>query len=298
MGPGDDAGVYLLDEKYALVETVDIITPLVNDPSTFGAISATNSLSDVYAMGGRPLTALALMGFSPCDYEHQVIRDILKGALTVLETAGVSLMGGHSFEENELKFGLSVTGTVDRDKILRAGGAGPGDVIVLTKPIGTGVIATALKGGKIGDREIDVAVKWMLTLNKEAAEAAVHAGATAATDVTGFGLLGHAHTMARGSSVDFVIHSTEVPVLERVRDFIASGIVPEGSHNNLKYLEGKVDFGDSLSEDERLLLTDPQTSGGLLITVPEDRFEEFARSEISHSIIGRVEQGSGRLKVR
>jgi len=298
VGPGDDAGVYLLDGRYAIVETVDVITPLVNDPVTFGSISAANSLSDVYAMGGRPLTALAIMGFSPCDYGPPVIKDILSGALKVMKAAGVTLMGGHSFEDSELKFGLSVTGTVDRDRILRAGGAAPGDVLVLTKPLGIGVITTALKGRKIADQEIESTVRWMLTLNDRASEAAIRAGATAATDVTGFGLLGHAYTMVKGSRVDFVIGHDAVPVLERVREFIASGIVPSGAYDNLKFLEGKVDFRKAVTEEEKLVLTDPQTSGGLLIAVPESNIERFASTGVHFSVVGKVVRGSGRLVVQ
>lgn len=297
VGPGDDAGVYLLDEHTALVETVDIITPLVNDPFTFGAISATNSLSDVYAMGGRPLTALALIGFSPCDYEPGVIKEILKGALSVMETAGVSLMGGHSFEDSELKFGLSVTGTVDKKKILRVTGARSGDIIILTKPVGTGVIATALKAGKIGGLELEPVVKSMLTLNAQASESALYAGATAATDVTGFGLLGHAYNMVRNSLTDFVIASQAVPVFDKVRDFISSGIIPEGAYKNLSFLDGKVIFSEAVSEDERLLFSDPQTSGGLILTLPEQNVERFVSKGIRHWIIGRVEKGTGRVRL-
>lgn len=298
VGPGDDAGVYLLDDKHALVETVDIITPVVNDPFTFGSISAANSLSDVYAMGGKPLTALAIIGFSSCDYEAALIGEILKGAVKVLDSVDVKLMGGHSFEDNELKFGLSVTGIVNKERILRVHGGMPGDVIVITKPIGIGVITTALKGRKVKDEEAEDAVGLMLTLNDRASEAALNARATSATDVTGFGLLGHAYNMARSSSIDLVVDSRSVPVLERVRDFISSGIVPEGAYNNIKFLEGKVEFSNSVSEDERLLLSDPQTSGGLLVTIPEANLEDFAAKGVPYWVIGGVEKGSGRLRIK
>lgn len=298
VGPGDDAGVYLLDDKHALVETVDIITPVVNDPFTFGSISAANSLSDVYAMGGKPLTALAIIGFSSCDYEAALIGEILKGAVKVLDSVDVKLMGGHSFEDNELKFGLSVTGIVNKERILRVHGGMPGDVIVITKPIGIGVITTALKGRKVKDEEAEDAVGLMLTLNDRASEAALNARATSATDVTGFGLLGHAYNMVRSSSIDLVVDSRSVPVLERVRDFILSGIVPEGAYNNVKFLEGKVEFSNSVSEDERLLLSDPQTSGGLLVTIPEANLEDFAAKGVPYWVIGGVEKGSGRLRIK
>lgn len=297
MGPGDDAGVYLLNEGYAIAETVDVITPLVNDPFVFGSISAANSLSDVYAMGGRPLTALAIIGFSSCDYESDVIKEILRGAINVLDEAGVSLMGGHSFEDAELKFGLSVTGVVDRERILKVHGAKEGDVIVLTKPIGTGIITTALKGGKISDEEMEHVVKWMLMLNNRASEAAINASATAATDVTGFGLLGHARNMVKGSSVDFVIYHDDVPVFDNVRNLISYGLIPLGAYSNLRFLNGKVDFSSSVSEDQRLLLSDPQTSGGLLITIPEGNMEEFARTGVQYWRIGNVVNGSGRIRV-
>lgn len=289
--------MYLLDGKYALVETVDVITPVVNDPFTYGSISAANSLSDVYAMGGKPLTALAIIGFSSCDYEPSVIKEILRGALHMLDAAGVTLMGGHSFEDSEIKFGLSVTGLADRNKILRVQGANPGDLIVITKPIGVGVVTTALKGGKISEDNIADAVNNMLTLNNKASGAALNAGATSGTDVTGFGLLGHAFNMVRDSSVDFVIDDHSVPVLEGVRDLISCGMSPQGAYNNLKFLNGKVDFTGSISDDEKLLLSDPQTSGGLLITVPEENMGLFASSGITHWVIGKVVKGSGRIIV-
>lgn len=276
---------------------MDVITPLVNDPFTFGAISAANSLSDVYAMGGRPLTALALIGFSPCDYEPPVIKEILRGALGVMSTAGVSLMGGHSFEDNELKFGLSVMGTVDKEKILRVNGARPGDIIVLTKPVGAGVITTALKAGKVDEKALEPVVKSMLALNAQASEAALDAGASAATDVTGFGLMGHAYNMVKDSATDFIIEHRSIPVFDEVRAFISSGLVPEGAYKNLSFLEGKVAFSDTVSEDERLLFSDPQTSGGLLVTLPEQNMERFASKGMQHWIIGRVAKGGGSVRL-
>lgn len=263
VGPGDDAGVYLIDNT-AIVETVDVITPVVNDPFTFGAISANNSLSDVYAMGGRPVSALAIAGFSSCDYEPIVLKEILRGAVNSLNRAGAVLIGGHSFEDAELKFGLSVTGVVNKDKILKVSGAEEGDVIVITKPIGTGIMATALKGRKINDEDMQPAVGWMLTLNDRASEAALKAGATACTDITGFGLLGHAYNMVKNSGIDFVIHHDSVSVIDIAAAMIETGMVSEGAYNNLKFLNGKVEFSSRLSEEDRLLLSDPQTSGGLL----------------------------------
>ncbi|MBZ0156131.1 MAG: selenide, water dikinase SelD [Alphaproteobacteria bacterium] len=297
VGPGDDAGVYLVDDT-AVVETVDVITPVVNDPFLFGAISANNSLSDIYAMGGRPIAALAVAGFPSCDYGPAVFRDIVKGAVHSLQRAGAVLIGGHSFDDPELKFGLSVTGVIDRNRILRVSGAEEGDVIVITKPVGLGILTTALKGGKLTDEEIKPAVEWMLTLNDAASSLALRAGATSCTDVTGFGLLGHAHTMVRGSEVDFIIEYSAVPVLGRVREMVDAGMIPGGAYQNLSFLAGKVDFPPGLSEEEKLLLSDPQTSGGLLLTMKEERLALFRESPLFFSAIGRVVKGTGKIVVR
>jgi selenide,water dikinase len=297
VGPGDDAGVCLIDST-AIVETVDVITPVVNDPFTFGAISANNSLSDVYAMGGKPVSALAIAGFSSCDYEPVVLKEILRGAVNSLNRAGAVLIGGHSFEDAELKFGLSVTGVIDKNKILRVSGAEDGDFIVITKPIGIGILATALKGGKITDDDMKTAVGWMLTLNDKASELALKADATSCTDVTGFGLLGHAYNMVKDSSTDFEIKEDSIPVLENVHEMINAGMVPEGAYNNLRFLGGKVEFSPHITEEGRLLLADPQTSGGLLITLKKENVEAFEESGIFFSVIGRVVKGSGKIIVK
>jgi selenide,water dikinase len=296
VGPGDDAGVHLIGD-HAVVETVDVITPVVNDPFTFGAISAANSISDVYAMGGKPLTALAIAGFPRCDYEPVVLKEIIKGAVSVLKRAGAVLIGGHSFDDNEIKFGLSVTGIVNKDHILRKGGAAEGDLLILTKPLGIGILTTALKGGKLSEADIIPAVKWMMTLNEEASTVAVDAGANACTDVTGFGLLGHALNMVAGTDVDFVIYNDRVPVLDRVKEMIDAGMVPEGAYNNLRYLGGKVEFPEEFSEEHKLLLSDPQTSGGLLIAVKGKGVSLFEKSSLFFSVIGKVVKGSGKVHV-
>lgn len=297
VGPGDDAGITLIGDT-AVVETVDVITPVVNDPFTFGAISANNSISDVYAMGGRPVTAMAIAGFLSCDYETVVLKEILRGALHTLGRAGARLIGGHSFEDPELRFGLSVMGIVDRNKILKASGAAEGDMIILTKPLGVGILATALKGGKLTDEAMRPAIEWMLTLNDNASFLASSTGATACTDVTGFGLLGHAYNMVRNAAVDFVIENSRVPVLEQVMEMIDRGMVPEGAYKNLDYSEGKVVFSSSVSYERKLLLSDPQTSGGLLFTLGEDRIKAFEGSSLFFSVIGRVERGSGSIIVK
>ncbi len=248
-------------------------------------------------MGGRPVSALAIAGFPSCDYEPVVIKEVLRGALHSLKKAGAFLIGGHTFEDEELKFGLSVTGTINREQILRVAGATAGDIIIITKPIGIGILATALKGGKISDDEFQFAIDWMLTSNDKASELALIAEATACTDVTGFGLLGHAYNMVRGADIDFVLDLGKIPVLKSVDRMIGAGMVPEGAYANLRYLEGRVGFGDDISEENRLLLSDPQTSGGLLITIKEDMLKVFEESSIFFSVIGRVAKGKGRISV-
>lgn len=270
---------------------------MVNDPYTFGRISAVNSLSDIYAMGGTPLTALAILGYSSCDYEPVVIKEILRGATDTLSDANVSLMGGHSFEDAEIKFGLSVTGLIRPEGILRIYGARPDDVIILTKPLGIGIITTAIKAGKVSEVEMSEAIDWMLRLNSKASEVA-REFATSLTDVTGFGLLGHASNMLKNSKVDFIIEMNKIPILKGVMEFISSGIIPEGAYNNLRFVEGKVDFDPSIDEDKRLLLSDPQTSGGLLMTVSRDKTPLLEDKGIDYWVIGEVRRGTGRIKVR
>ncbi len=297
VGPGDDAGIALIGET-AIVETVDVITPVVNDPFTFGAISANNSISDIYAMGGRPVTALAIAGFSLCEYGPEVLKEILRGAVATLGKAGARLIGGHSFDDPELKFGLSVTGIVDRDRILRVSGAAEGDFVILTKPIGVGILSTALKGGKLTEESMRPAIEWMMTLNDQASSLASRTGATACTDITGFGLLGHAYNMVRNSAVDFVIESSRVPVLDRAIEMIDIGMVPEGAYKNLLYIQDKAVFSPGVSDEKKLLFSDPQTSGGLLLTLGEDRIKAFEGSSLFFSVIGRVQMGSGRIIVK
>lgn len=281
----------------AVVETVDVITPVVNDPFTFGAISAANSISDVYAMGGKPLTALAIAGFPSCDYDPSVLKEVLSGAVSTLKRAGAVLIGGHSFQNDEMKFGLSVTGVVDKEKILRAHGAAEGDVIIMTKPLGIGILTTALKGGKLTDAQIGAAIEWMLTLNEAASGLAVRAEASACTDITGFGLLGHSANMLRGSGLDFVIYNNRVPVMDKVYEMIDAGMVPEGAYHNLRFMDGKVEFPADFSEERKLLLSDPQTSGGLLITMKEDCLRVFEESRVYYAVIGRVVKGAGKVLV-
>lgn len=281
----------------ALIETVDVIAPVVDDPFTFGAISAANAVSDVYAMGGSPVTALAIAGFPLCSCAPSLLTDIIRGAAETLRKAGAVLIGGHSFDDAEIKFGLSVTGVGDKDRIMKVSGAQAGDILVLTKPVGIGMITTALKGGKAQQDEIEEAIRWMLLLNRDASVNALASGATACTDVTGFGLLGHAHTMARKQPVDFVIQAKSVPVLPAAWRCLNAGMAPEGAYKNLSYLASRVDFGADVPEEVKLMLADPQTSGGLLIALPEARYQSFQRMAGFHAVIGRVATGHGRIKV-
>ncbi len=297
VGIGDDAGVYLVNDT-AIVETVDIITPLVNDPFIFGSISACNSISDIYAMGGRPVSCLAIIGYPSCDYDQTVLREIIKGAQDILRKAKVVLIGGHTFEDPELKFGLSVTGIADKNKILRVKGAQDGDIIILTKPIGIGILTTALKGSKINDDDLLEAIEWMLTLNDVSSSLAVEADATACTDVTGFGLLGHAINMVKDSTINFIIQKDTIPVLKKALELINDGMVPEGAYKNLQFFKNWIDFDPNISEEERLLLSDPQTSGGLLVTLPKEKIAVFENSGTQFSVIGTVRKGSGRIIVQ
>ncbi|MBI4698124.1 MAG: selenide, water dikinase SelD [Nitrospirae bacterium] len=301
IGPGDDAGVCIFNDG-AMVETVDVITPLVDDPYTFGAISAANSMSDVYAMGGIPVSALAILGFASCEFEVSVIKSLLRGAVDKLREAKVSLIGGHSIEDSELKFGLSVVGSVSRDKILRTNGASAGDALLLTKPLGTGILSSAFKKGAIKSPAFSEAVSSMLTLNKTASKIAVLSGSCAATDVTGFGLLGHSLNMLRNSKLDFVINYAQVPLMKRVMDLALSGIIPRGAHSNLEFASSKVDFPKGFSKESRLVLSDPQTSGGLLIALPKKYMNKFARlakkDMMSYWLIGEVADGKGRIVIK
>ena len=265
----DDAGVYRISAEQALVQTVDFFTPIVDDPFTFGAIAATNALSDVYAMGGRPLTALALVCF-PEKGDLAVLEQILAGGLSKMIEAGCTVVGGHSIRDEDVKFGYSVTGTIDPRRIFTNSGAQAGDALLLTKPLGTGVISTAIKKAKAEQGWIDAATRSMTTLNKTAAEimARPEFAAHAATDVTGFGLIGHARELALGSGVALRIASAKVPALTGAMECIRAGFVPGGLKNNREFAECVVGYEGNVADDVKALLFDPQTAGGLLISVP------------------------------
>jgi selenide, water dikinase len=270
----DDAGVYLIAPDTALVQTVDFFTPIVDDPYTFGQIAAVNALSDVYAMGGRPLSSLALVCF-PDKGDLEVLELILAGGLSKMVEAGCTVIGGHSIRDEEIKFGYSVTGTIHPQRVLANRGARPGDALLFTKALGTGVISTAIKRGKAEPAWIDAAVRSMTTLNKAAAEVitgannpfAVHA----LTDVTGFGLIGHAREMALASAVSLRVRASAVPLLAGALECVNAGYIPGGLKANREFAECLVGYDDGIPDDLRTMLFDPQTAGGLLISVaPED----------------------------
>ena len=288
MGPetSDDAGVYRISSTCALVETADIITPLVDDPFTFGRIAAANAVSDVYAMGGRPVTATNLVFFPACSLPTEVLREILAGGQSVLQEAGVCLVGGHTVEDDELKYGLSITGLIAPDGIIRNSTARPGDLLVLTKPLGTGIISTAIKGELAPPESSAEAVGWMTTLNRAAAELMWECNASAATDVTGFGLIGHAAEMARGAGVTLRIDLNAVPLMHGVTGLAADGMLPAGCYRNRDHYLPLL-AGSQRDNDALLPLFDPQTSGGLLIALAPGDADRFMTSADRQGIFAR-----------
>jgi selenide, water dikinase len=334
----DDAGVYQIAPDLALVQTVDFFTPIVDDPYTFGQIAATNSLSDVYAMGGRPLTALAMVCF-PEKGDLEILERILAGGLSKMMEAGCTIVGGHSIRDDETKFGYSVTGLINPKRVLTNGGAKPGDALVLTKAIGTGVISTAIKKGKAEEAWIDAAVRSMTTLNKQAAEVlgfggvtTNHGGADALvrpeerrssaknpaqlrsaaqtmasgptqvvpkfdvhslTDITGFGLIGHAREMALASNVAVRLHADAVPLLDGAVECVRAGFIPGGLKANRDFAECTVEYSGSVADERKTLLFDPQTAGGLLISLPADEADRLAselkKLDLPAARIGEIE---------
>ncbi len=287
----DDAGVYQLTPELALVQTLDFFAPIVDDPYDFGRVAATNALSDVFAMGGEPITAMNIVGFPVGQLALSVLTDVLRGGQDAVHEAGAHIVGGHTITDEELKYGLSVTGTIHPQRILSNAGAKPGDALVLTKAIGTGILSTAAKRGVLGEREQASLVKSMTTLNAAASRAAVALGLTCATDVTGFGLLGHASHIARASNVTLVISVSAVPLLPGTRDALAAGALTGGAARNDLYLEPLVDWGRTTKE-ERAFLVDPQTSGGLLVAVPAGKLDEYLRRVDGAVHVGEVRERS------
>jgi len=285
----DDAAIYLINPETALVQTVDFFTPVVDDPYYFGAIAAANAISDVYAMGAKPLFALNIVGFPDNRLPMQVLKDILRGASDKATEAGISILGGHTVEDTEPKFGMVVTGVVHPDKILSNAGAKPGDVLVLTKPIGTGIISTAVKRGLADAQTTQVARDIMATLNAGTAKAIESFNVNACTDVTGFGLLGHLKETVEASGVKAEIFSQQVPQIEGTYELAVAGAIPGGSKNNLDYVGDMVQWNETIPEVMKLILCDAQTSGGLLVSLPEEDANRFVKALWDkHQIIGQI----------
>ncbi len=298
----DDAGIYAISEDTALVLTVDVLTPVAEDARVFGQIAAANALSDVYAMGGRPVAALCIVGFPVGELAHETIRDMLVGVWDKVMEAGAVVAGGHTTRDTELKCGLAVTGLVHPDRIVTNAGARPGDVLVLTKPLGIGVITTAVKAGIADSQTVTAANRVMCELNRTAAEVMCEVGVNAATDVTGFGLLGHAWELAGASRVDLEIESERIPFVAGAEELARREFFPGGSIRNYEFMQSRAEFGVDVPETKRLLLCDAQTSGGLLLSVPADRADYLVSRLHSAGIdtavaIGRVEAGTGRVRV-
>jgi len=289
----DDAAVFRISENQALVQTVDFFPPIVDDPYDFGRIAAANALSDVFAMGGRPLTALNIVGFPVGEMAPDILTEILRGGSEKIEEAGAFIVGGHSIKDKELKYGVAVTGLINPARILTNAGAQPGDILFLTKPLGTGLITTAIKKNAVDGDPVNAAIAQMTALNSKAAELMLSHDAHAATDITGYGLLGHAYEMACASDVTIRVFPNRLPLLQQALELAIPEMVPGGGRNNRDYLDGKVHFTDKTDERYRIVLFDPQTSGGLLIAVPEDRAGGFQRALKDNGLpdrqIGQVE---------
>ena len=298
----DDAAVYRLSDEQALVATVDYFTPIVDDPYDFGRIAAANALSDVYAMGARPLYALAICGFPRDQLGTGVLERILRGGVDKAAEAGIPVVGGHSIDDAEPKYGLAVTGIVNPDRIVRNVGARVGDRLFLTKPLGAGIVSTAIKRGLAESSVVRRAVEVMATLNRDASEAMLAVGPSAATDVTGFGLLGHLREMTSGSGVAARLRAGAVPVQDGVRELAEQDVVPGGTKRNHAGLEGVVRWAPEIDQAEQLVLADAQTSGGLLIAVPAERAEALRGAleragTPSAAEIGQIVPGDGWIEV-
>jgi selenide,water dikinase len=297
----DDAAVWRLDADRALVVTADFITPIVDDPWAWGRIAAANSVSDVYAMGGRPILGLNLVGWNTEELGTDILLAVLQGAADAAAEGGWITVGGHTVEDPEPKFGMAVVGDVHPDRILTNAGLRPGDSLVLTKALGAGIVTTALKAGRAPDDVRDAAVASMSRLNREAAAIAVAAGATGATDITGFGLLGHLRSMAEASKVDVALDAGTIPMLPGVPALVAAGLVPGGSRRNLTWVAERLD-ADGIDEAVVIVLADAQTSGGLLFGAEPGRAAEAAAAlrDTGHAaaVVGTVVAGSGRIRIR
>ena len=298
---GDDAGVWDLGDGRALISTVDFITPLVNDSRMWGQIAAANSLSDVYAMGGKPLFGLNLVGWNNDELPSSMLSEVLAGGLEIAEQAGMAIIGGHPISDPEPKYGMAVTGEVDPDKMLTNAGLKPDQDLILTKPLGVGVITTAIKAGIAGKEIINAAVASMIQLNDIASQVAVSAGATGATDVTGFGLLGHLGKMTLTSNVDAVLDVGNIAFLPSAKLYAEDGVIPGGTRRNLAWVEHQIDAG-SYGETDLLLLADAQTSGGLIFGIEKTKSDEVCaelnEGGVPAMVVGETHEGKGTIRLR
>ena len=296
---GDDAGVYRLTDELALVQTVDYITPAVDDPFLYGQVAAANSISDVYAMGGRPLTAMNLCNFPAKNIDKAALRKILEGGFSKIKEAGATLVGGHTVRDDELKYGLSVTGLIDPRRIMTNAAARPGDQLVLTKPIGTGVIITGFRRGLASDELLMRAVTWMAALNRVACETMLEFDPHSCTDITGFGLSGHALGMAKASKVRMQLRFKDIPKYDESLDLIGQGVATSVTSSNLQVAQDYMTFSGPFSDDEKWLIVDPQTSGGLFISLPAEQAPALVarlreRGNPVAAVVGEVVPADGR----
>ena len=303
MESASDASIYRLTDEIAIVQSLDFFTPIVDNPYEFGQIAAANSLSDIYAMGGRPITALNIVCFPIKELDSSILKEILCGGIDKVHEAGGVVVGGHSVEDKEPKYGLSVTGIVHPENFVTNKGARPGDTLILTKPIGTGVLATAYKGRLVGEDVFHGIVSIMSSLNRGASEAMMEVGVNGATDITGFGLIGHALEMAEASSVTIELEAGRVPIIPEALDLVNMGMIPEGDYANKRFCEKKVVVFDEIPTPLLDLLFDAQTSGGLLISVSQEKapllMEKLKdRCDTEFAMIGRVLEGPPRVIVK
>jgi selenide,water dikinase len=292
----DDAGVYRISDEVAIIQTIDFITPIVNDPYSFGQIAAANSISDIYTMGGKPITAMNVVCFPSDTIDILILREILRGGLDKMQEAGIALMGGHSVTDKEMKYGLSVTGVVHPDKLVTNSGTRIGDTLVLTKPLGTGIMSTALKNHLVDDQAFQPVIRSMTNLNKIAAELMIELGVHACTDITGFGLAGHASHLIQESKAGIELDFNSIPIFPGVMDLLENKVYPGGLGRNRDFYAPSIEFEGEILEHHRDILFDPQTSGGLLIVLPPEAsqklVERLHQAGINSAVIGKIIKNS------
>ena len=298
---GADACVIKLSEEIAIVQSLDFFTPIVDDPYEFGQIAAANSLSDLYAVGAKPICAMNIVCFPVKEQPKEILKEILRGGIDKIHEAGALLAGGHSVEDKEPKYGLSVTGTVHPDKFVSNSRARPGDILILTKPVGTGILSTAHKAGLLKPETLEKMIQVMKHLNRVAGESMIHAGARAATDITGFGLAGHALEMALASKCRIRIFASQVPIFQEALDFIKMGMIPEGDYANRNFCSKYVKVSSKIDPDLAVLMFDAQTSGGLLISISPEKgrllLEELSRKSESAAVVGNAQEGEPGVEI-